>query len=130
MKCDEPNPYQSPTIAEVATAKAIRRQKSRWRIIPVILLLIYGICMVVAGAAATVSYAILAIRHGDFAEFWLGTHFWPVLCFSGLSMSSGVLLIFTAMSLWKARWSLAGCAFAFAVVFGFVAWTLQGAVPN
>ena len=47
MNDGEPNPYESPTAAEIPAAKPIQRKRFRWRIIPVTLLLIYGVGTVV-----------------------------------------------------------------------------------
>ncbi len=121
MNDGEPNPYESPTAAEIPAAKPIQRKRFRWRIIPVTLLLIYGVGTVVSTLPATVGFAFLLLKHPEYAESGR-PYLWQVFCSCGLAMFTGVLLIFTAMNLWRGRWRVAGFTFASTVLLGLAAW--------
>jgi hypothetical protein len=122
MKDVEPNPYESPTIAEVLAANATGRRKFRWRIIPVTLLLIYGVGLAV-GATASSLFALLALLRLSELPWEPRVSPWYFLFADGVAIVIGILLISTATSLWKARWRAAGFTFASAVLLGLAAWS-------
>lgn len=114
------NPYQSPAVVEVAPAQEPSGKAFRWRIIPVTLLLIYGGCVVLGTALVTVSGALRIARHSDYAEYGIGPTPWELSGFCATGLGCGVLLILSAVSLWRTRWWIAGLAFALAVLSAYV----------
>jgi hypothetical protein len=121
MKDAEPNPYESPAATEIAAAKPVHVQKFRWRIIPVTLLLIYSIGLVV-GATASSLFVLLVLMRRSEQPGEPRVSPWHLLCANGVLMVIGSLLIYTATSLWSARWRAAGFTFASAVLLAIAAW--------
>ena len=119
------NPYASPTVeASPAPSAAEVKKRLRWRLIPVMLLYVFGGLML-AGMVLRCGFDVwVRVTRPDALELGLGPT-GPMLVGDFLGLIAAGLYLLTARRLWQRRWWSAGAAFCVALLLAFVSGRLS-----
>ncbi len=119
----ELNPYASPA-AEVPEAGGARK-RFRWRVIPVMLLFVFGGLSLVGRTTVLGANVLWRIRNPDAMDVGVGSTV-PMLVGDLFAVIAAGLCLLTALRLWQGRWWSAGVAFLAAAFLFFLCARLTG----
>ena len=124
---NEPNPYRSPP--EVKTSDKPAKQKFPWRIIPTVLLYLYGglIVAVVVLYFSFVEGCMVCRIHGHPAS---RDQIWVIHLVIFLHGLEGLFAIIAGRLVWKQRWKRSAIAFVIAVILMAVAYGIVAILPS
>ncbi len=106
---NESNPYRSPSSAGTPTEPV--RKRFPWRIVPVIILYLYGGLLVLESVASCGWGVFFRVRY-----FGSSILVWGTICAWFLLGVHGCLAIAMGRHLWKQRWRRSVVTFAWAIV--------------